>query len=121
VSSFRGTEAEARELAKLLNDERRHLTREDRAAWLRKVRERGLSTRAIADAVKVDQATVRKDIREGERNRSPQPGPAATERQEPTPEPASKPAPAKVTDLDGKRYPAKRPEVKPVSKPGTSG
>jgi hypothetical protein len=71
VFSFTGTEEEARELAKLLNDERRHLTREDRAEWVRKLRERGLSTRAIADAVGMSDTTVFRDLKSGASHEAP--------------------------------------------------
>jgi ParB-like chromosome segregation protein Spo0J len=127
--TFEGTEEEARELARLLNDERRHLTREDRAAWVTKLRAKGMSTRAIADAVGTSRETVRRDLA-GDTHVSP--APDLTQEPEPcaptpTPRspssapssPASAPAsePPKVTGLDGKKYAAQRPQAKPAPKP----
>jgi len=152
---FKGTEEEARELAKLLNDERRHLTREDRAEWVRKLRARGLSTRAIADAVGVSDTTVFRELKRGASHEAP-----PTVESEPLPERLAKiqelkaigktdekvaeelgvsrqtvhrakcdiaekvkEAAPKVIGKDEKKYPAKRPEVKPampgVFVPGT--
>ncbi|WP_439628883.1 hypothetical protein [Gemmata sp.] len=50
------------EPAALLNDERRHLTREDRAAWVRKFHEQGMSQRVIADAVGAGTMTVNRRL-----------------------------------------------------------
>jgi hypothetical protein len=63
---FTGTEEQARDLAELLNDERRApRTREERRAVVAKLRGQGLSTRAIADVVKVSKDTVARDLQAG--------------------------------------------------------
>jgi hypothetical protein len=122
---FDGTEQEARDLAKLLNDDRRHMGRDERRDWVAKLRAQGLSTRAIADAVGAAQSTVCDDLKSGERNRSPV-MPQQVLPPRPIPQPESKPAPVvkedtpKVTGIDGKKYPAKRPETRPASKPAAA-
>ncbi len=149
---FKGSEEEARDLARLLNDDRRHLSREGRAEWVRKLHKggAGLSTRAIADAVGTSPATVRNDLKSGGQHCPPQPagifdegsrlakvqelkaldktdaeaaeslGVSTKTIQRAKVDIAKKQREAapKVTGKDDKQYPAKRPEVKPASKPG---
>lgn len=70
-----------------LNLHRRHLTREQRAALVGTLRERGWSIRTIAKAIGVSPSTVHGDAR----------GPGVQDR-----------TPERVTGLDGKRHPAQR-------------
>jgi transposase-like protein len=55
-------EAEAREYARTLNADRRHLTPDQRRAVVGTLREQGHSLRAIAGAVGVSEPTVRRDV-----------------------------------------------------------
>lgn len=77
-------EAQAVEVAKTLNTDRRHLTIEQRRELVADLRAQGYSLRAIAGAVGVSQETVRNDIGSPVNHL--------------TPEPVS------VLGLDGKRY-----------------
>lgn len=84
-------------LADTLASEPMRLPREQRleiTAWLAG---EGLSTRAIAPIVGVDQATVVRDVR-GDANASPEPRRSSTE-------------PRPVVGLDGKQYAVKSPEL----------
>ena len=68
------TETEEREMAIALNLHRRHMTREQRAEWVAKLRSDGWSTTKIAEAVGVSNETVRTDLREcsGSNNLEPE-------------------------------------------------
>lgn len=73
----------------------RHLTKEGRAEWVAKLRAKGMSTRAIADAVGVSQSCVIKDMKAGEHLFSPAPEPEPDpepESPDPTPSPLAAPA-----------------------------
>lgn len=85
-------EAEAREIARTLNEDRRAMPKEQRLPVVRALREEGHSIRAIAGAVGVSKRTVQDDL-EGVRTRTP----------------------AATTGLDGKSYPARRaPKLPPA-------
>lgn len=83
---------EAREIARTLNADRRHLPPEQRKEVVAHLREQGHSTRAIAEAVKVSQSQVVKDVRElntsGQLNE-----------------------PERIVGKDGKDRPARKPAV----------
>ena len=83
---------------------RLRLPREERRDAVCSLRESGLSTRAIAAAVGVDQKSVRNDLVAGEENSSPDEPVVDAEVVKPTP----------VTGTDGKTY---RPKRKPKPKP----
>lgn len=85
-----GDDDEAREIARTLNEDRRHLTRELRQEVVAALSEQGHSTRAIAGTVKAAHSTVVRDLAKS--------GGAIG-----TPD-------GKVTGRDGKRYPAKATE-----------
>lgn len=93
----------------MFNDDRRHLTRADRVEWVRKLREKGMSTRAIADAVGVSDITVRRDLKQTGGTYVPPESTLKRAEQEPDEqdqgqdEPTPAPEPPKVTGLDGKR------------------
>jgi len=82
------TEEEKIEHALALNLMRRHLSREQRQELVRKLRQRGLSLRRIAELLGVDDRTIRRDL-SGAANAAP----------ENTPE---------ATGADGKTYPARQ-------------
>lgn len=84
-------ETEAREIARTLNSDRRHLTDEQRRDVVAALRSQGHSLRAIAGAVGVDKRTVQRDI-----TRSTGAG-------------APVEVPDRVVGLDGKQRPATRP------------
>lgn len=77
---------EARELARTLNTDRRHLTAAQRRSVVAALREQGHSTRAIANAVGVDKKQVQRDLEEV----------------------GTVSPPDRVTGKDGKSYPATR-------------
>ncbi len=81
-------EDEARELARTLNADRRHLTTDQRREVVAALRSEGHSLRAIAGAVGVSDGQIRKDLADTG---------------------AYQYAPAVVTGRDGKSYPAARP------------
>jgi ParB-like chromosome segregation protein Spo0J len=81
-------EAEAREIARTLNVDRRHMSADQRRQVAVTLREQGHSTTAIAGAVGVSDETIRRDLS----------GSTYVE-------------PETVLGRDGKRYPAKRPTV----------
>ncbi len=82
-------EAEALEIARTLNEDRRAMPKAERLEIVKALREDGHSLRAIAGAVGVSQEQVRKDLA-----------------------PVNQLTPATTTGRDGKRYPARR-EPKP--------
>ncbi|MDO8673071.1 MAG: MT-A70 family methyltransferase [Dehalococcoidia bacterium] len=81
------SEDQKREHVLALNLDRRHLTREQRAELVGRLRSEGWSTRRIADRLHVDDKTVRNDLEGAEYS-----------------------APDTVTGKDGKEYPAERQE-----------
>jgi hypothetical protein len=83
-------DAEAREYARTLNADRRHLTPDQRREVVGTLREQGHSLRAIAGAVRVSEPTVRRDVEKAIAS-----GDAI--------------APERVTRQGGGTYPAKRP------------
>lgn len=83
-------DAEAADIARTLNADRRHLDRDQRRQVVADLRSGGHSLRAIAGAVGVGKDTVAKDL-----------GQLSTDRQLDTPE--------RVVGLDGKSRPATRP------------
>jgi ParB-like chromosome segregation protein Spo0J len=84
---------QARELARTLNADRRHLTEDQRREVAVTLRRAGHSERAIAGALGVSQPTVHRDIER------------ATDSLE------SVELPDRVTGLDGKSRPARRPTI----------
>lgn len=86
-------DADPAEVALTLNNDRRHMDREQRRAVVAHLRSEGFSTRAIADAVGVGKSTVDRDL-DGI-------VPAGT-------------MPDTVRTSDGRTYPATRPEPKPA-------
>ena len=86
-----------RDLALTLNLHRRHLNTEDRAEQVAKLKNSGLSNRAIAQAVGVDERTVRRDLEKcsGAANAAPE-------------------HPAPVVGSDGKKY-SPNPEKSDIS------
>lgn len=107
-------------LADTLADEPMRLGREERQELVAYLSGEGMSTRAIAPIVGVDNKTVHNDLRRVENSTPAEPevtenvDPATGEVLEPEP-----PAPAPVTGLDGKTYtrpaPTPREEPPPVS------
>lgn len=88
---------EAREVARTLNADRRHLTEDQRRQVAADLRREGHSLRAIAGALGVSEPTVRRDIaKSGASCDAPEPEPAA-----------------RVIGMDGKSYPATRPAPEP--------
>jgi DNA-binding CsgD family transcriptional regulator len=79
---------EAREIARTLNSDRRHLTQDQRREVVAHLRGRGHSTRAIAEAVGASVGTVHNDVREVF---------------------SAEHLPTEVRGTDGKTYPATRP------------
>jgi transposase-like protein len=91
------SEDEAREIARTLNSDRRHLTEEQRRAVVADLRSEGHSLRAIAGALGVDKKQVQRDLARAEVGTlSP---------------------PDRVLGADGKSYPASRPQVEPAPEP----
>lgn len=86
-------EAEAQEIARTLNADRRQLTEDQRREVVQALREQGHSERAIAGAIGVSKATVHRDIERAEIG---------------SPEPIS---PERVVRQGGGSYPARRPTV----------
>jgi transposase-like protein len=86
-------EEEEKQAALDLNLKRRHLSPEQRAEWVARLRQEGKSTRQIAEAVGVDPKTVRNDLRASGGDNSP---------------------PEKIKGVDGKTYPANRPAPSPA-------
>jgi len=82
---------EAREVARTLNSDRRHLTVEQRREMVAALREEGHSLRAIAGATGTSLGTVQRDVAG-----------------------VSPDTPAEIHGQDGKRYPACRPRPEPV-------
>lgn len=81
-------EEEARELARTLNEDRRHIPADQRREVVADLREEGHSLRAIGGALGVDKRTVQRDLdRIG----------------------AGAPMPDRVRTTDGRTYPASRP------------
>lgn len=89
---------EAREIARTLNADRRHLTPEQRRENVAELRREGFSERAIAGALGVSQATVHRDI-------------------ERTTDSGESVQPERVRSLDGKSRPATRPTPPPAPEP----
>jgi transposase-like protein len=85
-------EDEAREIARTLNLDRRHLTPQQRREVVAALRQEGHSLRAIAGATGVSQGQVRRDLSG-----------------------VSQDTPATVTGRDGKSYPSKRPAAERVA------
>lgn len=92
-------EDEAREIARTLNSDRRHLDEEQRRAVVADLRREGHSERAIAGALGVSKTTVHRDIEHASTGPG---GPVQPER---------------VKSLDGKERPATRPAPKPAHAP----
>lgn len=91
-------EHEAQEIARTLNEDRRHMPRKERQEVVRALRAEGHSTRAIAKAVGVSQALVVLDMKPTEQDYSVEiPGP--------------------IIGLNGKRYATTRAKNKPGPKP----
>ena len=80
----------ARELARTLNSDRRHLTTDQRREMVAQLRADGHSYRAIGRAIGVDEKTVRNDLSGAE---------------------WSAPELARVVGADGKSYPARKPAI----------
>lgn len=93
-------DGEARALAVTLNTDRRHLSVEQRREVVMALRKDGHSLRAIAGAVGVVHATVRRDL-------------AGVSSDTPATKPAQS-IPVLTTGLDGKRYPAQAAPPKPT-------
>ena len=89
-------EDEAREIARTLNADRRHLTVEQRRPVVAALREEGHSVRAIAGALGVNRGSVEKDLR----------GVTVV-------------TPDRIEGQDGKSYPATKPKAEP--RPETNG
>ncbi len=85
-------EAEALEIARTLNEDRRAMPKAERLGVEVALREDGHSLRAIAGAVGVDEKQVRRDLRGADMS-APASGPTT---------------PAYVLGRDGKRYPARK-------------
>lgn len=83
-------DAEAREIARTLNEDRRQLTPEQRRPVVIALHEEGHSQRAIARTLKVDPMTVNRDLKSG----------------------VAPATPEKVIGLDGKVYPARQPTIR---------
>lgn len=104
---------DANALAYSLNADRRHMTREDRMKVVVHLREQGYSLRAIAGAVGVSDAQVRRDIEKDEQVRPPvapdafSPPPDVDAETGEVKDPVE-PAP-RVQGRDGKSYPKKSP------------
>jgi len=104
---------------------RLRLPREERAEVVQSLRESGLSTRAIASATGIDRGTVRKDLQVGGNHPPAQvdvpdsqdPDPAADTSDsggsEPLAHSSPESSPPPITGVDGKQYPASRPDPKP--------
>ena len=86
----------ARRIAVELNTARRHLSVPDRRAIVAGLRAEGRSTRAIAEAVGVDQKTVRNDLKASGEDKS---------------------SPERVVGRDGRKHPSRR--AKPAPRPVT--
>lgn len=95
------TEDEEREMAIVANLHRRHMTREQRAEWVAKLRSEGWSTPKIAEAVGVSAETVRTDIKKC----------ATSQNLEVAQGVEDVDTPAKILGQDGKQRPAERPTV----------
>jgi ParB-like chromosome segregation protein Spo0J len=87
---------EEKQLALDLNTKRRQLTAEERAALVVRLKQEGMSKRAIADRIGVDEKTVRNDLKASGAECS---------------------APEKVTGKDGKSYSAKATPKEPTPEP----
>ena len=87
------SEDEAREIARTLNSDRRHLSEEQRREVVAELRREGHSYRAIGGALGVSEGAVRKDVRAEELRTGTQL------------------SPDRITGLDGKSRPATRPPV----------
>ncbi len=79
---FTGTVAEAAAFVDSQNLHRRHLTIEFRRERVKALRATGMSTRAIADELKVDHSTVVRDLNRGGATAPPAPEPVAQEPQD---------------------------------------
>lgn len=89
-------EDEAQEVARTLNQDRRHLTVEQRRAIVAELRKEGHSQYAIAKAHGITRSTVQKDLRN---------------LQVDTRYPPENGAPDRAAGLDGKTYPTKRQDL----------
>lgn len=90
---------EAREIARTLNSDRRHLSEEQRRAVAVDLRRAGHSERAIAGALGVSQPTVHRDLQRAEIDSG------------------ESISPERVTRQGGGSYPARRPEPTPPPAP----
>jgi ParB family chromosome partitioning protein len=127
---FTGKREEADALERSANEHRRHLSPMARREWVRTLRDKGLSIRAVAEQVGVPKSTVADDLKEGVRFRTPEPDPEP-EPCETNPTPADSsagssraavseskpPGPPKVKGLDGKTYSASKPKAKAKPEP----
>jgi len=84
---------EARDVARTLNEDRRHMPKAERLKVVHALRADGHSTRAIAGAVGVSYKTAHRDIAAGVTGVTPEP-------------------PAQIIGLDGKQYAARKAAVK---------
>lgn len=94
------TDEWAESRARALNVHRRHLTADERAAEVAKLRATGVSNRAIAAKLGVSEFTVRRDLGQVRYHIAPD------DEDEEDDDPQE---PTRVTGLDGKSYPATRP------------
>lgn len=85
-------EAEAREIARTLNEDRRPMAKEERLEVVKALREEGHSTTAIAGALGVNQSTVSRDVQAMQSHNLP----------------------LAVRGVDGKSYPARKTPKPPV-------
>lgn len=121
---FTGTPEEAKAAVDSWNLHRRHLTAEFRRERVKELRAKGMSLRQIAATVGTSLNTVQRDLESAPVLKStpapPAPPPAVERDPEPAPpepEPPPPPPPPKVTGLDGKQYPAAKPQKPAARKP----
>lgn len=113
-------DAEAKEIARTLNEDRRQLPTDQRREVVADLREDGHSLRAIGKAVGVHHSVVADDL-EAVGFPTPQPQPFAAEPMGVDSEPVGsapigrnpKGLPERVTGTDGKSYPAAKPQPTP--------
>lgn len=112
-AEFRGTADEARAFVFSM-ETRRHLSRDDRAKLVQKLRSEGRSLRGIADETGIPKSTVADLLNSGVRFRTPEPDALEPDDHAEAGGESSSPEPttATVKGCDGKQYSATKPRKK---------